>query len=81
MDPEIQKAVGALEVLGSEQQSTVFRDSISPNPADEFSTRGPCQTCESWVLGGGIAKAYLDPLDHFVKHELRVQGYVRYLDD
>ncbi len=24
---------------------------------------------------------YLNPLDHFVKHELRVKGYVRYMDD
>lgn len=63
------------------QQRADFWDSISPNPADEFSTRGPCQTCESWVLGGGIANVYLDPLDHFVKHELRVQGYFRYLVD
>ena len=27
------------------------------------------------------ANVYLDPLDHFVKHELRVKGYVRYMDD
>ena len=24
---------------------------------------------------------YLNPLDHFVKHDLRVKGYVRYMDD
>ncbi len=28
-----------------------------------------------------LANVYLNPLDHFVKHELRVKGYVRYLDD
>ena len=28
-----------------------------------------------------LANVYLNPLDHFVKHELRVRGYVRYLDD
>jgi hypothetical protein len=28
-----------------------------------------------------FANVYLNPLDHFVKHELRVRGYVRYLDD
>ncbi len=28
-----------------------------------------------------FANVYLNPLDHFVKHELRVQGYVRYMDD
>jgi RNA-directed DNA polymerase len=28
-----------------------------------------------------FANVYLNPLDHFVKHELRVKGYVRYLDD
>jgi len=28
-----------------------------------------------------LANVYLDALDHFVKHELRVKGYVRYLDD
>ena len=28
-----------------------------------------------------FANVYLNPLDHFVKHDLRVKGYVRYLDD
>jgi hypothetical protein len=28
-----------------------------------------------------LANVYLNPLDHFVKHELRVRGYVRYMDD
>jgi retron-type reverse transcriptase len=28
-----------------------------------------------------FANVYLNPLDHFVKHELRVKGYVRYMDD
>lgn len=28
-----------------------------------------------------LANVYLNPLDHFVKHELRVKGYVRYMDD
>lgn len=28
-----------------------------------------------------FANIYLNPLDHFVKHELRVKGYVRYVDD
>lgn len=28
-----------------------------------------------------FANVYLNPLDHFVKHELRLKGYVRYLDD
>ena len=28
-----------------------------------------------------LANIYLDALDHFVKHELRVKGYLRYLDD
>jgi RNA-directed DNA polymerase len=28
-----------------------------------------------------LANVYLNPLDHFVKHELRVKGYARYLDD
>jgi RNA-directed DNA polymerase len=28
-----------------------------------------------------LANVYLNPLDHFVKHELRVRGYLRYLDD
>jgi len=28
-----------------------------------------------------LANLYLSPLDHFVKHELRLPGYVRYLDD
>ena len=28
-----------------------------------------------------FANVYLNPLDHFVKHELRLPGYVRYLDD
>ncbi len=28
-----------------------------------------------------LANVYLDPLDHFVKEELRVKGYVRYVDD
>ena len=27
------------------------------------------------------ANVYLDPLDQFVKHDLRVKGYVRYMDD
>jgi retron-type reverse transcriptase len=27
------------------------------------------------------ANVYLNPLDHFVKHELRCRGYVRYMDD
>ena len=27
------------------------------------------------------ANVYLDPLDHFVREELRVEGYVRYCDD
>jgi len=28
-----------------------------------------------------LANVYLNPVDHFVKHELRVRGYVRYMDD
>ena len=28
-----------------------------------------------------FANVYLNPLDNFVKHELRVKGYVRYIDD
>lgn len=28
-----------------------------------------------------FANIYLNPLDHFVKHDLRVKGYVRYVDD
>lgn len=28
-----------------------------------------------------LANVYLDSLDQFVKHELRVKGYIRYLDD
>ena len=28
-----------------------------------------------------FANVYLDPLDHFVKERLRIQGYVRYVDD
>ena len=28
-----------------------------------------------------FANVYLNPLDHFIKHELRVKGYVRYMDD
>ena len=28
-----------------------------------------------------LANVYLNPLDHFVKHDLRVKGYVRYMDD
>jgi RNA-directed DNA polymerase len=28
-----------------------------------------------------FANIYLNPLDHFVKHELRVKGYLRYVDD
>ncbi|AQQ09839.1 Group II intron-encoded protein LtrA [Sedimentisphaera cyanobacteriorum] len=27
------------------------------------------------------ANVYLNPLDHFVKHDLRCKGYVRYMDD
>ena len=28
-----------------------------------------------------FANVYLDPLDHFIKEDLRIQGYVRYVDD
>jgi len=28
-----------------------------------------------------FANVYLNPLDHFIKHVLRVRGYVRYMDD
>jgi RNA-directed DNA polymerase len=28
-----------------------------------------------------FANVYLNPLDHFIKHDLRVKGYVRYMDD
>ena len=28
-----------------------------------------------------LANVYLNPLDHLVKHDLRVRGYVRYMDD
>jgi hypothetical protein len=28
-----------------------------------------------------LANVYLNPLDHYVKHDLRVRGYVRYMDD
>lgn len=28
-----------------------------------------------------LSNVYLSPLDHFVKHELRIKGYVRYMDD
>ncbi len=28
-----------------------------------------------------FANVYLNPLDHFVKRELRIKGYVRYMDD
>lgn len=28
-----------------------------------------------------FANLYLNPLDHFIKHKLKVKGYVRYMDD
>lgn len=28
-----------------------------------------------------LANVYLDPFDHFVKEELRIKGYLRYMDD
>ena len=28
-----------------------------------------------------MANVYLNPVDHFIKHDLRVSGYVRYMDD
>ena len=28
-----------------------------------------------------LANVYLNPLDHFIKHDLRVRGYLRYMDD
>lgn len=28
-----------------------------------------------------LANFYLNPLDHFIKHHLRIRGYVRYMDD
>lgn len=43
--------------------------------------------CESYGLPIGnltsqfAANVYLNPLDHFVKHQLRCKGYVRYMDD
>ncbi|OCG44589.1 hypothetical protein A9G35_00555 [Gilliamella sp. Choc5-1] len=28
-----------------------------------------------------FANLYLNPLDHFIKHQLKIKGYVRYMDD
>ncbi|MFT4060289.1 MAG: RNA-directed DNA polymerase [Legionella sp.] len=28
-----------------------------------------------------FANLYLNPLDHFIKHTLRIKGYIRYMDD
>jgi RNA-directed DNA polymerase len=28
-----------------------------------------------------LANVYLDPLDHFIKEQMRIKGYVRYMDD
>lgn len=33
------------------------------------------------VVSQLLANLYLSPLDHFVKHHLRIQGYTRYMDD
>ena len=33
------------------------------------------------TAGQLLANDYLNPLDHFIKHQLRVKGYVRYMDD
>lgn len=33
------------------------------------------------VASQHLANFYLNPLDHFVKHQLRVKSYVRYMDD
>ncbi|TKG06073.1 RNA-directed DNA polymerase [Vibrio sp. F13] len=33
------------------------------------------------VLSQWLANYYLSPLDHLIKHQLKVKGYVRYMDD
>lgn len=45
-----------------------------------------CRTVKRGLPIGNLtsqffANVYLNPLDHFVKHHLRVKGYVRYMDD
>jgi retron-type reverse transcriptase len=45
----------------------------------------PCQRRRGLPIGNQtsqfLANVYLDPLDHFIKDRLRVNGYVRYVDD
>lgn len=45
----------------------------------------PAQRCRGLPIGNQtsqfFANVYLDPLDHFVKERLEIEGYTRYVDD
>lgn len=52
-------------------------------PGDDLFT--PCERRRGIPIGNQtsqfFANVYLDPLDHFVKDQLAIKGYVRYVDD
>jgi len=66
---------GGGEVLRGEYPGTLF-------PGDDlFSLLRPRGLPIGNLTSQFFANVHLDPLDHFVKEALRVQGYVRYADD
>jgi len=76
-DPRLMALIGALlgtHADGQRQQWTPGGDLFD---VQVFNRGLPIGNLTSQFF----ANVYLNPLDHFVKHELRVKGYVRYMDD
>jgi retron-type reverse transcriptase len=66
---------GGKDVLRSQFPMTLF-------PGDDlFALLRPRGLPIGNLTSQFLANVFLDPLDHFVKEELRVRGYVRYADD
>lgn len=72
----IRKIIASGEgVLASEASRTLF-------PGDDlWALLRPCGLPIGNLTSQFFANVFLDPIDHFIKEELRIGGYVRYADD
>jgi len=77
-DPQVQSLVELLVKQSNPQEAV-----LDWFPGDDLWT--PAERMRGLPIGNQtsqfFANVYLDPLDHFVKEQLQVRGYVRYVDD
>jgi hypothetical protein len=91
IDPEV--VIGLLgRVIGDQKLLGLMRHILDTHEDGRRQEWPPGDDLfDVWIVKRGLpignltsqffAKVYLNPLDHFVKHKLRVKGYVRQTDD